>query len=238
MARTTVFSIAFLVFAGIRGLAVAQAQAAPANALPSFEDQLSYAIGLDIGRSLLADKMPVKLEIVARGMADGLKKSQPLLTDEQAQAVMAKFQQSRQTEVAGGTNANGDKNMKDGQAFLATNKTMPGVQTTPSGLQYVVVKAGNGPSPKATDKVSVHYQGTFLDGKVFDSSIERNMPARFPVNGVIAGWTEALQKMKVGEKWKLFIPSDLAYGPRGTPDGTIPPNAALIFDVELLEILK
>jgi FKBP-type peptidyl-prolyl cis-trans isomerase len=237
MGRTTAFFIGLFILAGMSGLPVAQAQPAPANALPAFEDQLSYAIGLDIGRSLLADKMPVKPELVARGIADGLKKAQPLLTDEQIRAVMAKFSQSRQTELAGANKANGDKNLKEGQAFLAANKTKPGVQATESGLQYLVVKAGNGPSPKATDKVSVHYHGTFLDGNSFDSTTG-NAPARFPVNGVIAGWTEALQKMKVGEKWKLFIPSELAYGPGGTPDGTIPPNATLIFDVELLEILK
>jgi FKBP-type peptidyl-prolyl cis-trans isomerase len=244
-----------LFLAAVAGYAVALAQETPAkkpasspkgNAptdaaaeLKTLEDQVSYAIGLDVGRSILADKLQLKPDLVARGLIDALKKSPPLLTDEQIQQVMTQFTAAQQAKTAGETKSVSDKNLKDGEAFLAANKTKQGVQTTATGLQYLVVKSGGGAdSPKATDVVKVHYHGTLIDGKVFDSSVERKEPAEFPVNRVIPGWTEALQKMKVGDKWRLFIPSNLAYGPRGTPGGPIPPNSVLVFDVELLEIAK
>ncbi len=131
----------------------------------------------------------------------------------------------------------GDKNLKEGEEFLAKNKTKSGVTTTASGLQYEIIKAGTGPKPKAEDEVKCHYKGTLLNGKVFDSSIERGEPATFPVNRVIPGWTEALQLMPVGSKWKLYIPASLAYGERGAGQD-IKPNSTLIFEVELLEIVK
>jgi FKBP-type peptidyl-prolyl cis-trans isomerase FklB len=131
--------------------------------------------------------------------------------------------------------AQGEKNKKEGEAFLAENKKKEGVKTLPSGLQYKVIKEGTGKSPKATDKVSTHYRGTLIDGTEFDSSYKRGQPATFPVNGVIPGWTEALQLMKVGSKWQLFIPSKLAYGERGAPP-VIGPYSVLIFTVELLAI--
>ena len=127
-----------------------------------------------------------------------------------------------------------EANKKEGEEFLASNKTKEGVVTTASGLQYKVITAGTGPSPKASDKVSVHYRGTLIDGTEFDSSYRRGEPVSFPVKGVIAGWTEALQLMKEGAKWELYIPSELAYGPGGT-GGPIGPNATLIFEVELLQ---
>jgi FKBP-type peptidyl-prolyl cis-trans isomerase len=129
-----------------------------------------------------------------------------------------------------------EKNLKAGEAFLAENAKKEGVKTTASGLQYKVIKSGTGPSPKPTDVVKVQYHGTLIDGTVFDSSVRRNQPATFTVNGVIPGWTEALQLMKVGDKWKLFIPAKLAYGEQGS--GPIGPNIVLIFDVELLGIEK
>jgi FKBP-type peptidyl-prolyl cis-trans isomerase len=130
-----------------------------------------------------------------------------------------------------------EKNLKDGQEFLATNKTKQGVVTTETGLQYFVTKSGAGKSPQATDVVRVNYSGMMLDGKVFDSTTGKE-PAEFPVNRVIPGWTEALQKMSVGDKWRLYIPSHLAYGPQGPPGGPIPPFAVLIFDIELLGIVE
>jgi FKBP-type peptidyl-prolyl cis-trans isomerase FkpA len=139
-------------------------------------------------------------------------------------------QQAKQKEAA-------EKNKAEGEKFLADNAKKPGVKVTASGLQYQVIKEGTGAKPAATDQVSVHYTGTLIDGTKFDSSYDRNEPAKFALNGVIPGWGEALQLMKVGSKYKLFIPSNLAYGDRGTP-GPIGPNAALIFDVELLEIVK
>jgi FKBP-type peptidyl-prolyl cis-trans isomerase len=132
----------------------------------------------------------------------------------------------------------GDKNKKEGEAYLAANAKKPGVKTTESGLQYKVLKAGDGATPKKTDTVRVHYHGTLTDGTVFDSSVERKQPAEFPVNRVIPGWTEALQLMKVGDKWQVTIPSDLAYGEQGTPGGPIGPNSVLVFEVELLDIVK
>jgi len=131
----------------------------------------------------------------------------------------------------------GDKNLKAGEEFLASNKAKAGVVTLPSGLQYEIIKAGSGPKPKAEDQVKCHYHGTLIDGKVFDSSVDRGEPAVFPVNRVIPGWTEALQLMPVGSKWKLFIPASLAYGEQGAGQD-IKPNSTLIFEVELLEIVK
>lgn len=245
MSRRSLLSISLLGLAAAAGLAVARAQDAKGKAaapgqpqLQSLEDQASYAIGLDIGKSFLRDKLPLNPELVARGLIDGLKKAQPLLTDEQVQECMTKFSQMQQTRQAEETKTVSDKSMKEGQAFLAANKAKQGVQATPSGLQFQVLKAGNGRSPLATDVVRVHYHGTLTDGTVFDSSVQRNEPAEFPVNRVIPGWTEALQKMKIGDKWRLTIPSELAYGPRGTPGGPIPPNAVLVFEVELLDIVK
>src|SRR5262249_17517826 len=130
-----------------------------------------------------------------------------------------------------------EKNKKDGDAFLAANKSKPGVQTTASGLQYKVIKSGTGATPGASDVATVHYKGSLMDGTVFDSSYDANEPATFNVSGVIPGWTEALQLMKVGDKWQLFIPSDLAYGETGRLP-KIPPNALLVFDVELLDVAK
>src|SRR5437762_190528 len=130
-----------------------------------------------------------------------------------------------------------EKNLKDGHEFLATNKTKQGVVTTETGLQYFVIKSGAGRSPKPTDVVRVHYQGMMLDGKVFETTAGKDA-AEFPVNRVIPGWTEALQKMKAGDKWRLYIPPHLAYGPQGPPGGPIPPFATLIFDIELLDVVQ
>ncbi|MFV0417372.1 MAG: FKBP-type peptidyl-prolyl cis-trans isomerase [Dysgonomonas sp.] len=148
------------------------------------------------------------------------------------------------TSCGGGTSSNAslsqeerlELNLKTGQEFLATNKEKPGVTTLPSGLQYEIIKEGNGAKPKATDRVECHYHGTLIDGTVFDSSVEKGKPATFNVSGVIKGWTEALQLMPVGSKWKLFIPSNLAYGERGAGQ-SIEPNSTLIFEVEILNIL-
>jgi FKBP-type peptidyl-prolyl cis-trans isomerase FklB len=142
------------------------------------------------------------------------------------------MQEKQQAKAA----AEGDANKKEGDAFLAANKTKEGVVTLPSGLQYKILKEGNGPKPTASDSVVCNYKGTLINGTEFDSSYKRGEPATFPVTGVIKGWTEALQLMPVGSKWQLFIPPDLAYGPRGTPGGPIGPNATLIFEVELISI--
>jgi FKBP-type peptidyl-prolyl cis-trans isomerase len=245
MSRRSLFTGLLLAFAGLLGFAIGRAQENPAKAggqapaqLKTLEDQASYAIGLNIGRQILGDNLPLNPDLISKGLLDALKKAQPLLTDQQCEAVMTKFTEKQQAVQSSEAKVSGDKNAKDGQSFLAANKTKQGVQSTQSGLQYQVLKNGSGATPIATDVVRVHYQGMLIDGTVFDKNLAGEKPAEFPVNRVIPGWTEALQKMKVGDKWRLVIPSELGYGARGTPGGPIPPNATLIFEVELLEIVK
>lgn len=212
----------------------AQAPANPAKP-QSLEDQASYVIGLNIGRNLKAQEVPANLDIVVKGLRDGLSGAQPAMTEEEMQTAMNTFQQQMMAKQEARMKAEGDKNKKAADDFLAANKAKKGVVTTASGLQYEVVQEGTGASPKATDQVTVHYTGTLLDGTKFDSSVDRGQPATFPVGQVIPGWTEALQLMKVGGKYKLYIPPALGYGERGA-GGQIGPNALLVFDVELLGI--
>jgi FKBP-type peptidyl-prolyl cis-trans isomerase FklB len=153
------------------------------------------------------------------------------------QVTMAAWQKEMMAKATETQKKAGEKNKKEGDTFLAENKKKPGVVTLPSGLQYKILKEGTGPTPKATDTVVTQYRGTLINGKEFDSSYKRNQPATFPCNQVIAGWTEALQKMKVGSKWQLFVPSNLGYGENGA-GGDIGPNATLIFEVELIDIKK
>jgi FKBP-type peptidyl-prolyl cis-trans isomerase len=210
--------------------------AAPAPDANSPATVGSYGIGMNIGRQLKAGGVDLNLESLFQGVRDAMQGAAPKYTEEQLRAAFAVLQRQAQARQPQANPAEAEKNLRDGQAFLAASKAQPGVVTLPSGLQYEVIQAGNGPSPKATDVVKVHYEGTLLNGKVFDSSIKRNQPATFPVNGVIPGWTEALQRMKVGDHWRLIIPSDLAYGVRGAPPAGIGPNSVLIFDVRLLGI--
>ena len=215
-----------------QGAAAAQGQKPAA-----LEDRASYVIGLNLGQSLKAQEVPANPDLIIQGLRDGLSGANPLLTPEEIQACMQEFQQQLMTKQQAKRQAVGDKNMKESQAYLDQNKAKPGVKVTASGLQYEVVKEGSGESPKPTDKVTVHYRGTLPDGTVFDSSYDRNEPATFPVNGVIAGWVEALQLMKPGAKYRLVIPPALAYAERGAGND-IGPNQVLIFDVELLSIEK
>jgi len=203
--------------------------------LKTQRDKVSYSMGLDIGRMLKMQNVDVDLDLVTRGFKDAYTGNQSLLTDEEMQEVLTNFKKefiAKQQELA---KQQGEKNKKEGEIFLETNKKKEGVQTLPSGLQYKVLKAGAGKKPTATDTVTVHYRGTLIDGKEFDSSYRRGKPATFPVNGVIPGWTEALPLMEEGAKWELFIPSNLAYGERSA-GGDIGPNATLIFEVELISI--
>ncbi|MEA2561320.1 MAG: FKBP-type peptidyl-prolyl cis-trans isomerase FklB [Acidobacteriota bacterium] len=224
--------------------APAEAQPAPAPveggqaAKPAaLQDRASYIIGLNLGQSLKSQEVPVSVDLIVKGLRDGIGGANALLTPEEIQATMQEFQQQLMTQQQSKRQAAGDKNMKESQAYLEQNKVKAGVKTTASGLQYEVVKEGSGESPKPTDKVTVHYRGTLPDGKVFDSSYDRNEPATFPVNGVIPGWVEALQLMKPGAKYRLVIPPALAYAERGAGND-IGPNQVLIFDVELLSIDK
>ena len=198
-------------------------------------DSISYSIGLDIGKNLKNQSLEVNPGALADGVKHVIEGTTPLLTDEQAQATLVLLQEQMKTKQQEKMKAAGEKGRLEGEAFLAENKKEKGIVTLPSGLQYKVVTMGTGPKPKAEQTVQVHYAGKLIDGTEFDSSYKRGQPAVFPVNGVIAGWTEALQLMPVGSKWQLFIPSDLAYGEAGAGH-VIPPNATLIFDVELLSI--
>jgi FKBP-type peptidyl-prolyl cis-trans isomerase FklB len=205
-------------------------------------DSVSYAIGINIGKSIAANtkKDSIKLEMKAflQGIKDAMERdSLYLISDKDMQSSMMRFEQQMVAKQNVKMKQLADKNMKAGDAFLAANKQKPGVVTLESGLQYQVIKSGSGASPKKTDKVKVDYVGTLLDGKEFDSSIRRGQAAELELDKVIPGWTEALQKMKVGDKWKLFIPGKLAYGERGAGQ-VIGPNETLIFEVELLEIVK
>jgi FKBP-type peptidyl-prolyl cis-trans isomerase len=205
--------------------------------LKSYEQKLSYMLGQQIGNNIKESPTEIDVDIFVRGIKDSLKGNKSLLSDEETNQIRQEFsrqiQESRNQKMA----VQSEKNLKDGEAFLVENKKKEGIVTTDSGLQYKVLKKGDGPNPLATDKVTVHYRGTLLDGTEFDSSYKRGQPASFQVGGVIRGWTEALQLMNVGSKYQLFIPSDLAYGQRGAGQ-RIGPNSMLIFDVELLNIEK
>jgi FKBP-type peptidyl-prolyl cis-trans isomerase len=206
-------------------------------AMKTFVEQYSYMIGLDIGRTLKSMNTEFDENALTWGITDFIKSRPELLTPKLLDSIKQAFSMIMQQKQMDRMKETGGKNLQEGQAFLTENKKQPGVITTASGLQYTIIKKGTGPKPKATDKVKVHYVGTLLDGKEFDSSIKRGQPAIFPINSVVPAWTEALQLMNVGSKYKLFVPPNLAYGERGAGQ-EIGPNAVLIFDVELLGIEK
>ena len=219
------------VLAGFAGFAHAQDR----PVLKTDKDKVSYSIGLDIGANFKRQSVDLDQKALAAGIADGLSGGKPLLTEDEVRKVLAQFQQQMAAKAQQVAQQFAEKNQKEGEVFLAENKKKKGVITLPSGLQYQVITAGTGKIPKATDTVTTHYRGTLIDGTEFDSSYKRGEPASFPVNGVVKGWTEALQLMKVGSKWQLFIPANLAYGPQGAGQ-VIGPNATLIFEIELLSI--
>jgi len=205
--------------------------------LTTQKEKLSYAIGMNIGQSMKKDALDIDPAILTRALKDALAGSKPQMTEEEAKAVITTFRNEMIAKKQAEEKKISDANKQAGEQFLATNKTREGVVTLPSGLQYKIIKQGDGPTPTATDTVETNYRGTLINGTEFDSSYKRGEPATFPVNQVIKGWTEALQLMPVGSKWQLFIPADLAYGPR-SPSPEIGPNSALIFDIELLSIKK
>lgn len=202
-------------------------------------DSVSYAIGMDVARNVKTSfdgEFSNDLFIQAyNNVADS---TDILLEQAEAQKVIQAYFQKKQQEEIAKRQAEGEKNKTEGEKFLEENKAKDGVKVTESGLQYIVEKEGTGKTPKADSKVKVHYHGTLLDGTVFDSSVDRGEPTEFGVNQVIKGWTEGLQLMKEGAKYKFFIPQDLAYGANPRPGGAIKPYATLIFDVELLEIVE
>lgn len=190
---------------------------------------------MNIGTNMKKQSVPVEADLLARGVKDSMAGGKTLLTEDEARAVLTEMQNELRKQQEAKVHQLGETNKKEGTEFLAANKAKDSVVALPSGLQYKILQAGTGPKPAATDTVTVNYRGTLINGTEFDSSYKRGQPASFTVNGVIKGWTEALQLMPVGSKWQLFIPSDLAYAERGA-GGEIGPNAALIFEVELLSI--
>lgn len=204
-------------------------------ALKTPKDKLSYSIGMNIGKSIKRDNVDVDPELLVRGIKDVLGGGTLLMTDQEAQSTLSALQDDLRKKQEQDKQQVAETNKKEGDAFLAANKTKDGVVVLPSGLQYKVLQEGKGPKPTAADTVTVNYRGTLVDGTEFDSSYKRGQPASFPVGGIIKGWTEALLLMPVGSKWQLFIPPDLAYGPRQAGP-TIGPNSTLVFEVELLSI--
>jgi FKBP-type peptidyl-prolyl cis-trans isomerase FklB len=222
----------------IAGLAGCQAQNSGGKdvKLESKEDKVSYSIGLNIGMGMKRDSIKVVPDAFLRGVMDARADSAGrLMTDKEVQETLTTFQEEMQSKKMENARLAGEKNRTEGEAFLAENGKKPGVITLPSGLQYKVTTEGNGKNPSSTSTVTTHYTGRLLDGTVFDSSIKRGQPATFRVSEVISGWSQALQMMKTGSKWELYIPSSLAYGEAGA-GGVIPPNATLVFEVELISV--
>lgn len=220
--------LAFLLIAG--GLCAAEEPS-----LKTQNEKISYVMGMYFGRDMKRQGIELNADIFTRGLRDALTGAKPAISDADAQQTMNAFGSEMAAKRQVEMKKAGEEGRAQEQKFMAENRTKPGVQTLPSGLQYKVLKEGSGRKPTLYDTVTVNYRGTLIDGTEFDSSYKRNAPATFPVNGVIPGWTEALQLMKTGSTWQLFIPAKLAYGEAGG-GAVIPPNAALIFEVELLSI--
>jgi FKBP-type peptidyl-prolyl cis-trans isomerase len=213
------------------------AKSATPAPLTTQKEKFCYALGMNIGANLKKQGVEADPALVSQGYKDATSGGKTRLTEEAAQAVLNEVQAQVRKQMQEKMQEAAAKNNKEGEAFLAANKSKEGVVTLPSGLQYKILTAGTGPKPTATDSVVCNYQGSFVNGTIFDSSYKRGQPATFGVGQVIKGWTEALQLMPVGSKWQLFIPSSLAYGERGEPRGGIEPNETLIFEVELISIV-
>ena len=217
--------------AALTALVATQAVASDDVNLSSTDAKISYAIGLQIGESLKAEGVPLDQAALSAAVADVMSDKDPRLSNEDIQKALVDFQEQKIQQMERNANINKAK----GAEYLTANKAKDGVKVTDSGLQYRVITAGDGKSPAPTDMVTVHYRGTLINGEEFDSSYSRNEPATFPVNGVIQGWQEILPMMKEGDKWEVTIPSDLAYGERGTGAG-IGPNETLIFEINLISV--
>ena len=227
------YLLAVLVLAGITGC---QSQQGANVKLETRQDKISYSIGMSVGKNLHRDSIAISPEAFLRGVMDAkLDSSKHLMNEAEIQDTMRSFSHDMQIKQEERARALAMKNITEGAVFLAENAKKPGVITLPSGLQYRVIQEGTGKKPELTSTVTTHYTGRLLDGTEFDSSLKHGQPAVFPCNGVIPGWTEALQLMKVGSKWELYIPSTLAYGDQGAGN-VIPPNATLIFEIELLDV--
>ena len=205
--------------------------------LKTQKDKASYSIGVSIGKNLKDQKVEIQTDILVKGLLDAYTGAKTQLTEKEMGDVLAQFQQEIMAKAQEEAAKKGGENKSKGEKFLADNKNKPGVKTTPSGLQYTVISEGTGPKPTASSTVKVHYTGKLIDGTTFDSSVDRGEPVEFPLNGVIKGWTEGVQLMSKGAKYKFYIPSELAYGDRGAGNA-IGPNETLVFEVELLDIVK
>jgi len=210
---------------------------AQSDELETAEDRLSYTIGMDIGQSLSGQDMPLDIDILIEGLRASYLGEETLLTQEEALAEREQFIEQRQQQLEQQRGEEARINQEEGEAFLAANAEKEGVEVTESGLQYRVIEQGDGASPDADDRVTVHYRGKLINGVEFDSSYERGEPATFGLGQVIPGWTEGVQLMREGATYEFFVPSDLAYGEQGRP-GPIGPNSTLIFQVELLEVAE
>lgn len=208
-----------------------------ADKLVSEEDKLSYAIGSDIGKNFKRQGISINPKVLQQGMQDSLEGKPSAMTEQEMKETVQNFQKKMMMKRMADMQKQAELNKKEGEDFLAKNKSKPGVKTTQSGLQYKVLEKGTGASPKSDDMVTVEYTGRLINGTVFDSTEKTGKPVKFNVGGVIKGWTEALQMMKPGGKWEVYIPSDLAYGSRQA-GGPIGPNQTLIFEIKLLSVDK
>jgi FKBP-type peptidyl-prolyl cis-trans isomerase len=233
--RSTLAAVAVLLLLAIAtGHQQTVANKAP-QALDTEKARVSYALGMDLGKQLREKKVDVDPAIFGRALADALAGGTLLLTEQESQTLVSALQEKLQRQEFAKVALTAERNTREGHAFLAANRTKDGVVTLASGLQYRVLKAGTGPKPKAEDTVTCHYRGTLIDGTEFDSSYARGEPFTAPLKNVIKGWGEALQLMPAGSKWQIVVPSELAYGSRGA-GGKIPPNATLIFEIELVAV--
>lgn len=216
-------------------LCAAPAWAAPNDSLTTPEQKAAYALGLRVGADLREKEAKLSPEMFALGFKDGLENAQPKLSTEEQSQALAEFSRQMQARQLAKLKELSDKNLAEGQAFLKANQAKPGVKTTASGLQYKVLTAGKGKTPKTSDTVTVNYRGRLIDGTVFDDSYQRGQPSSFDLSGIIRGWQEALQLMKEGDRWEIYLPADLAFGPQGAGP-QIGPNATLVFEVELVKV--
>ena len=219
----------------VLGLSGPQQAAQKKTVLKTQMDKVSYCIGLDVGRNFKQQEIAVNPDLLVKGIKDALSGVTPALTDDQIREVMTAFQAEMMSKMEEKSKRSGEKNKQEGETFLAENKKKQGVVTLPSGLQYKILVDGKGRKPALKDTVTAHYRGTLLDGTEFDSSYKRGEPTSFAVGGVIKGWTEVLQLMRVGSKWQVCVPANLAYGDRAASQ-EIGPNSTLIFEIELIDV--
>lgn len=227
-----------LVAAAAMGFAVSTTSIAASNnavTLKNDEDKLSYSIGIDLGKNFKRQGIDINAEAMAKGLQDGMSGEKSLLTEEQMKDVLTKFQRDLMAKRTAEFNKKAEENKKKGEEFLKENKSKQGVVSLPSGLQYKVIKKGEGKTPSKEDTVTVEYTGRLVDGQVFDSTEKSGKPATFKLSQVIPGWTEALQLMPAGSVWEIYVPADLAYGARSV-GGPIGPNETLIFKIHLLSV--